>query len=119
MIQREDCQIARVHVHSDYQVFSLQIMSAPSSVSTPSLLEKLEMNRQLRVSEVARLVGLKRSSIYAWMEAGKFPKGRNLSPRCRRWSAGEIHEWLEKQNSPDKASHPDDLNSSNIQWKTK
>ena len=68
-------------------------ISAPQT----SVMEALELSRNLRLAEVERLVGLGRSSIYSKMAQGKFPKGKALSLRCRRWPVKEIKEWLEGQ----------------------
>jgi len=57
-----------MRAHSQGEVFALQ-------------------NPMLRLPQVEMLVGLRRSTIYKLMETGKFPRGRKLSPRARRWHA--------------------------------
>ena len=52
------------------------------------------IDRLLRRQEVEYCVGLKRSSIYREMRAGRFPLPVKVGPRAVRWSASEIEEWL-------------------------
>jgi prophage regulatory protein len=53
--------------------------------------------RLLRLKEVVRIVGLSRSTVYAYERDGKFPKHRNLGPRSVAWLDTEIHEWIRKR----------------------
>ena len=48
----------------------------------------------LRLSEVQRIVGLKKTAIYSRVEAGIFPAPIKLSERCVRWRAEAIEEWV-------------------------
>jgi prophage regulatory protein len=50
--------------------------------------------RLLRLKEVVRMVGLSRSTIYNYVNDGKFPKHRNIGPRSVGWLDTEIHEWI-------------------------
>ncbi|MXO58165.1 AlpA family phage regulatory protein [Altererythrobacter salegens] len=50
--------------------------------------------RILRRPEVERLVGLSRSSIYAMMAKGEFPRPICLSRRAVGWRQTDIDEWL-------------------------
>ena len=47
----------------------------------------------LRRPDVERLTGLRRSSLYALMAAGKFPKPITLSEKSVGWLEPEIAEW--------------------------
>ena len=51
-------------------------------------------DRLLRREEVESRVGLKRSSIYREMRAGRFPLPIKVGPRAVRWPASEIEAWL-------------------------
>jgi prophage regulatory protein len=55
----------------------------------------------LRLPEVQRLTGLKRSAIYAQMQKGTFPRSVNVGPRAASWSEASIQAWtagcLERQ----------------------
>ncbi|MGF6965925.1 prophage regulatory protein [Paraburkholderia sp. WC7.3g] len=50
--------------------------------------------RILRRPETQSRVGLARSTIYAMMKAGQFPKPIQLGPRAVGWVESEIDEWL-------------------------
>lgn len=56
--------------------------------SAPAKLEKL-----MRLPEVETLTGLKKSSIYAGMKAGTFPRCIRLSARAVAWPESRIAAW--------------------------
>ena len=37
--------------------------------------------------------GVGRSSIWRWVQKGKFPKPIKLSPGCARWKLSDIEKW--------------------------
>jgi prophage regulatory protein len=49
----------------------------------------------LRITEVERVTGLPRSTIYEMVSKGLFPKQVRLSPRAVGWIESEIREWQE------------------------
>ncbi|WP_302413108.1 AlpA family transcriptional regulator [uncultured Desulfovibrio sp.] len=51
----------------------------------------------MRRPEVESITGLSRSSIYAKMENGTFPKGIKLSERSVGWLEHEVQEWLKNR----------------------
>ncbi|RRS00053.1 AlpA family phage regulatory protein [Aquabacterium soli] len=51
----------------------------------------------LKVDTVSAITGLSRNAIYARMAVGGFPAQIRLSPRCVRWSAGSVLDWLDAQ----------------------
>lgn len=51
--------------------------------------------RLLRLPEVIRRVGLRRSAIYQRMSEGRFPKCRSLGPKCSVWVEAEINAWID------------------------
>jgi prophage regulatory protein len=51
-------------------------------------------DRLLRLPEVSARVGLARSSIYALIAVGKFPRQIHLGPRTSAWSASEVFDWI-------------------------
>lgn len=51
----------------------------------------------IRRPEVEALTGLKRSSIYAKMAEGTFPKPVNLGIRAVGWIESEVEEWLKNR----------------------
>ena len=50
--------------------------------------------RLLRREEVETLVSLSRSSIYAAMARGDFPRPLRVGQRAVRWSEADIERWL-------------------------
>lgn len=56
-------------------------------------------SRFMRLSEVRYVTGLSRSSIYAYMARGEFPRSCRIGPRSIGWSANEIDEWMQKRIS--------------------
>ena len=53
------------------------------------------MKQILRRHEVEAITGLSRSSIYAQMANGHFPKPVNIGDRAVGWIAEEVSEWIE------------------------
>ena len=51
--------------------------------------------RFLRLPEVLNLVGVTRSTLYRWMDAGTFPKQIHLGPRTIVWNEREVVQWME------------------------
>ncbi len=52
------------------------------------------IERILRLPEVKTLTGLSRSSIYAYIKAGNFPKNLSLGERSVGWYESEVMEWI-------------------------
>ena len=52
----------------------------------------------LRRSEVEARFGVSRSTIYAWMARGDFPRPVQLGPRAVGWLETEIERWLHTRN---------------------
>lgn len=48
----------------------------------------------LRRKQVEARIGLRRSAIYAMIEAGAFPAPVKLGARAVGWVAGEVDDWL-------------------------
>lgn len=53
----------------------------------------------LRISEVAELTTLSKSSINLWSAQSRFPKPLNLSKTVKVWRLGEIRKWAEEHTS--------------------
>ena len=51
--------------------------------------------RFLRLPEVLNLVGVTRSTLYRWMDAGSFPKQIHLGPHTIVWNEREVVQWME------------------------
>ena len=50
--------------------------------------------RLLRLPDVRSRTGLSRTTIYAYISAGDFPKGIRLGARCVAWAESEIDRWI-------------------------
>ena len=50
--------------------------------------------RLIRLKEVMHRVGLGRSTIYRWMDEGRFPRPVKLGPRSIAWEEIDIDEWI-------------------------
>ena len=50
--------------------------------------------RLLRLPEVERLIGLKKSTLYALIERGDFPQQIKISARASAWSEDAIQDWI-------------------------
>lgn len=51
----------------------------------------------LRRKKVQEITGLSRSSIYAKMSGGSFPKSISLGERAVGWIEAEVLDWLQEQ----------------------
>lgn len=61
-------------------------------------------DRLLSLPVVMHATAASRASIYAWIQAGRFPKPKKLGPRRVAWRACEIQQWI--ADRPDGASKP-------------
>ena len=52
----------------------------------------------LRRIEVEARTGLSRSTIYAWMDKGLFPKPVKLGTRLVAWRETDVDAWVSDQN---------------------
>ncbi|AAZ28587.1 AlpA family transcriptional regulator [Colwellia psychrerythraea] len=50
--------------------------------------------RLIRLKEVMSISGLGRSSIYKFMEEGRFPMSISLGERAIAWEVSEVEEWV-------------------------
>ena len=67
-------------------------------------LEGIAMTeRILRRREVEARTGLSRSTLYAQMAEGAFPKPVRLGKRAVGWTESTISEWLESRETSDAA----------------
>ncbi len=51
--------------------------------------------RMMRLPEVLSLIGVAKSTVYAWMEEGLFPASRKIGPRAVAWPSCTVYWWLE------------------------
>ena len=55
---------------------------------------RLDTNRLLTRREVEAMTGLSRSTLYALMSRGTFPRPLRVGGRAVRWSLAEIERWI-------------------------
>jgi len=53
-------------------------------------------DRMLKVSELAKFLGVAPSTIYRWLESGKLPKPYERGDAAVRWRMSESEAWLEE-----------------------
>lgn len=53
--------------------------------------------RIIRLPEVRHMTGLSRSSIYAGMADGTFPKSIRISSRCVGWDSLAVQAWIDEK----------------------
>ena len=53
--------------------------------------------RFLRLPEVLNLVGVTRSTLYRWMDAGTFPKQISVGGNTVVWVESAVNSWMEDQ----------------------
>jgi prophage regulatory protein len=63
--------------------------------------------RLLRKQQVCDLIGLRPTSLYMLVRAGRFPQPIRLSPQTVRWSESEVSAWIrarkeERQTAPER-----------------
>jgi prophage regulatory protein len=63
----------------------------------------------LRRRQVEARTGLKRSTIYAKVAAGEFPRPISLGARAVGWVEAEISDWLESRVTARAQDHPNAL----------
>jgi len=55
----------------------------------------MEEKKLIRLKDVEKAVGLKKSFIYQMVKEGKFPQPFKLGPRAVAWRRDEIDGWIE------------------------
>lgn len=56
-----------------------------------------ETPRILRMTEVIKLTGYGRASIYNFMAEGSFPKSKKLGLRAVGWNSLEVQAWIDER----------------------
>ncbi|MDI1238666.1 MAG: AlpA family phage regulatory protein [Polaromonas sp.] len=54
----------------------------------------------LRLKAVMQLTGLKKSTLYALIKRGLFPRQHKLATRAVAWLAHEIQAWIQNRSGP-------------------
>jgi prophage regulatory protein len=48
----------------------------------------------LSLAQVRTLINVSRSTIYRWMQAGRFPRPLIISSQMRRWERADLDRWI-------------------------
>ena len=72
---------------------ALALLGNESALATASS-RKHASDRLLRLPEVQRLTGLRRSAIYEQMQRGLFPRSVKAGPRAATWSEAAVQAWI-------------------------
>ncbi|HCT5877084.1 TPA: AlpA family phage regulatory protein [Morganella morganii] len=59
----------------------------------------IPLKKPIDFKEVKRLTGLSRSTIYAYENAGKFPKRTAFTKRTVRWEESEVIQWIAERGT--------------------
>ena len=78
----------------------------PNSTINPP---DLHPNRLYSGKEISALLGVHVTTLYAWMNAGKFPRPRRIGPRTVRWTGRQIIDHLRGSTATGSTPLPDDL----------
>lgn len=52
------------------------------------------MSNFLRITEVMKMTGIAKSTIWLWVREEKFPQPIKLSPRITVWDEIKVQEWM-------------------------
>tara|TARA_S200002703_G_scaffold25249_1_gene21799 strand:- start:386 stop:724 length:339 start_codon:yes stop_codon:yes gene_type:complete len=58
------------------------------------IIMKIEQ-KLLTLKQVIEIVSLSKSTIYRWIESGRFPKPLNIGGNSVRWKTSDVHDWIE------------------------
>ena len=73
-----------------------------SDTKQETSVERTKNNREqafLDIHGVARRYGVKRATVWAWMQQGRFPQPLRLTPGCSRWSIEDLKVWEDQKRS--------------------
>ena len=59
-----------------------------------------EPSQILRPSNVARLLGVSRTTLWRWTKAGHLPPPIKLGPGVTGWRASDIDAWVASRSDP-------------------
>lgn len=59
----------------------------------------MEKCKFLRLPQVLDKIGVKRSTLYSWIQAGQFPPPVQLGARAVGWWAHSVDEWMNSRQT--------------------
>lgn len=76
---------------------ALALLGSEAVVSATPVKAKRDSDRLLRLPEVQRLTGLRRSAVYEQMQKGTFPRSVKAGPRTATWSEAAVQAWISER----------------------
>lgn len=100
------CTLSSIAV--DIIVDNIYIINSIINIVISNIKGECHMTTQniriLRLPDVKQLTGLSRSTIYAMMKEGSFPKNIPLGVRSVGWKESEVIHWIESRLNLSKVS---------------
>ena len=50
-----------------------------------------------RFNQLTDLIGVSKTTIYRWIDSGKFPNYIKIGDRAIGWRVDDIHDWIESR----------------------
>lgn len=69
--------------------------ASPAIHLVHSLTPAVARDKLLRLDKVEEITGVKKSTLYAMIKAGTFPRQVVLSRRCSVWSEAAVLSWVQ------------------------
>jgi prophage regulatory protein len=94
------CEIERLRDQRDRHRIAVPISRStatpppPAPKASAERPQPLQLGALVRLSDVCKLVGLSRSSIYRRAGEGSFPVPVKLSEHCVRWRREDLDAWI-------------------------
>jgi prophage regulatory protein len=96
------CEIERLRERQDGLRVAVAVppsRAASAPLSPPPKIsaerpQPLQLGALVRLTDVCKLVGLSRSSIYSRVGEGSFPAPVKLSDHCVRWRREDLEAWI-------------------------
>ena len=58
-----------------------------------------------RFNQLTDLIGVSKTTIYRWIDSGKFPNYIKIGDRAIGWRVDDVHEWIESRASDQEVNH--------------
>ena len=54
-------------------------------------------DRLIRIADVEGITGIRKTTIYAMMKTGRFPRCVQVTPRCVAWPESSVQAWVKER----------------------
>lgn len=62
----------------------------------PETQEETTEEQYYKLEDIVRITQSSEATIYRWIREHRFPEGKLLGPRSRRWSRREVEQWKKR-----------------------